>query len=151
MSTMSPSVAPKEVVTMEVTSTVPTIKTITLKAIPNGEDIRESFLDLDIGATGDPLESDIVYQIICGTYCFGYISPINHARAMIMSESEPSFRTCTDNLNHYKESIDQVPRNIYVCIRTKQGNISIFRIDNSYEFPDGSVELTIQYRTWKIN
>jgi hypothetical protein len=102
--------------------------------------------DLDRGSVGAGNASDIWFQ--AETSDLLYITPRNGARLAVGDRSNRGYSGCADaRFTRNRVSLRDIPEGSYICVRTNEGRISQFRVN---EITAGSPKtLKIGYTTWQ--
>lgn len=110
-------------------------------------EIRQTWTaDLDHGAVGNSAAADIWFQ--AETADLLYISPRNGARLGVGDRSNRGYAGCSSaRFTRNRVSLRDIPVGSYVCVRTNEGRISQFRVN---DISGGSPKtLKIGYTTWQ--
>jgi hypothetical protein len=121
-----------------------------MQAYPNEDSVLMSYFDLDTGVNEGNENDDIEYTIGCGSDCFGFIYPINNAKAIKMGPDMPTITECIQRIPTFTDKENIIRRGEYSCVLTNSGNISIISNISSVTTNDNSTKIKIFYKTWKF-
>ena len=102
--------------------------------------------DFDHGTVGTP-GADLWFQAVTATQL--YLKPQHGAKIAVGDRSNRGFAGCsTASYTSHRVVLAAVPVGSYVCMKTSQGRISQFRMNNIYG-PINHRKLALGYTTWQ--